>query len=546
MKLSKHLLQKELQQNMVIYLIPFLCLGIIWVLNAILTNWLEPKWAQILAGAIPLALAGAYGLQAFDLEENNQTKDFLLTRPLSIAQIISSKYLCGLILLLPLAYLWSFALTPQVVRFPSLTNFSSFFFVGLLILTWLIYTTSFTVGLYIKGSLKLLGALLLIPFIATWFGVSWFQGIAWLIINFSAPHETVRSLLLFVLITASLIIFLTTLANFLSSQKLQTLPLTFSKKTLIYLILSICLPLFLSIINQISHPAIRPFTSLMTTIFGNESWFLASEGSAQPNGDLYLFRNQLGQLGLGKLFQKPQLIYQGVKTKNNEITELHWSLDGKCFSFNENGQVKVYSLTTKKATPLAPGKMGLWSNNSQQLLLVKELSSQTVQSNYGVIQQQHLSLNISEPPYQTLSPPKWELQTASIALGWDDKRTQLLAIDHSWQLKLLNLNNVPVRSLSLNKPETPETIILSQILPWPKSPHEFQLIIYSFDQATLKSKQRDFNLHLYRYTPPTTIKKWAMLNDLSYRDFILINDQQYLAQTSLGIYWRYNLPKEAR
>ncbi len=543
MKISKHLLQKELKQNIVIYLFPFLCLGIIVICNKVLNGWLDPKWAQILAGAIPLSLAGAYGLQAFDLEENNQTKDFLLTKPLSISQIIQSKYFSGLLFLLPAVYFWSLTLTPKVVRFPILSDFSSFFFSGLLILTWLVYTTSFTVGLYIKGPLKLLGALLTIPFVASWFGLAWFQAIAWLLINFSAPPQRTEGLLLLILITSILIIFFSNLAHFLNTQRLQTFKIQFTKRTLVDLSLLFILPLFFTIINQASRPAIRPFNSIMTTIFSNENWFLASEGSKQPHGELYLFRNQSGQLGLGKLSQKPQLIYPGIKTKNNTITELHWAPDGKSFTFNENGQVKIYSLRTKKTTTLNNGKMGLWADDSKQLLLIQEVTSQAVKTSAGVIRQQNLALTLINPPYQQIPSPKWQIQSGSLSLGWDALHFELLAIDHSWQLKLLNLSTHQIKELPLSQPATPEQIILTQILPWPQSTDEFQLLIYSFDQATLKSKQHDYNLHLYRYTPPATIKKWAVINDLSYRDFILKNDQEYLAQTSQGIYWHYRLPK---
>ena len=85
------LLKKEFRQNYLIYIIPIVIWFGLYLVKFQQMGLITATWQNILAIAVPIALAISYGLQSFDLEENGQTRDFLLTRPLAVSEIIHAK-----------------------------------------------------------------------------------------------------------------------------------------------------------------------------------------------------------------------------------------------------------------------------------------------------------------------------------------------------------------------------------------------------------------------------------------------------------------------
>ena len=133
------LFSKEFRQNLIIYLVPYFCLLLFYFLRISQTNLIANNWINILVLTVPVALAGAYGLQAFDMEEDGQTRDFLLTKPLSVKQIINAKFIIGLTVLIPITCLWILVLSPSRITWPDPTDFHNLWFFSFLLFTSIIY-----------------------------------------------------------------------------------------------------------------------------------------------------------------------------------------------------------------------------------------------------------------------------------------------------------------------------------------------------------------------------------------------------------------------
>ncbi len=119
------LAQKEIRQNAVLFFLPVGLYLLLVAARFFPAVGLPQRYLDLLATALPAALAAAFGLQAFDAEENTQTKDFLLTKPVSSGEIVAAKYLVGLVLILGLFFAGEVFLLPEAVRPPSLADYST-------------------------------------------------------------------------------------------------------------------------------------------------------------------------------------------------------------------------------------------------------------------------------------------------------------------------------------------------------------------------------------------------------------------------------------
>lgn len=533
------LFQKELRQNGFIYLFPFILIITALTFQRFLSQLLSATWAKNFAIAIPVALAFSYALQAFDLEENSQTRDFLLTKPLAVSQIVKAKFFSGLVVLLPLTVLWLLALVPNLVQWPNLFNFNSFWFLAYLLFVIVVYSISFTIGAWVKGPKKLLAAIFASTLAIIWFFYGWLEFLTQLYLT-SFTNSTLISLMILIITFILLIILFKCLLVTIYSKLLNHSLLELSHRFKTYLPL-LFFPLIFYFANSFHIPEIRPFNSLFACLNGSEEPFFAVDITKQPQGNLYALTDIRGRLGLARRGETPEIIYQGEKD-DNLLSKLIWSPDGAKIAFNENGVIKVLSLSQKEPNSLINGNIAFWSSDSKVILVAAKIDSTHAPAAEYQVPFNHYRLSYILPDSQASYDLEGTLSFPGSSMFWHSSLNTILAVTDSWEIAVMNLNNGKVEMVKIPPPQKPGPIFLTKIAP--SGINSYRVAIFT-DLKVSRTDKKVFryNLLLYDFSFDKKPILISSLRDLKFQDLLINAEEgQVWGSNSFGAYRKINLP----
>lgn len=530
------LVKKELRQNAVLFLVPAAVLLLVLLARAFGGQVLHGQWLDMAAKAVPIALAVAYGLQAFDLEENGRTRDFLLTKPVTSGQVVAAKYLCGFLVLLPLAFLWVLGLTPEAVEAPTFSDYSSFWLYLYLLLLTVVYSACFYTGVVVKGPKKLLFGTVCGVLAAGWFCWGFFGLLAtiWYCLGQAAAVWAWLTVLFGFLSLVFLAVFLIRV----SSWSLTNTPLkSAGKSVLVYTAVLCLLPFTAYMATTLTKPAIRPFASLFSTFFGQEEWFAAVEAAKQPGGELYAFADAHGRLGVGCKGQKPKVVYES-KNKESTLNSLAWSPDGRRLTFCEDGLIKMYEPASDKGEPISIyyGDIALWSTDPDHLLVLKADASSARRGEVYLV----------DLAKRTISPPLGTLNDLGLALGWDAATSQLLVLYRDWRLNLITVDTGETHTIALAPPPGPVATPTDGYIFTPGAAGAlYRVAVYTSGRDSVKGRRR-FNIYFYDVNPRQQIvARVGVLRGVSYEKLVADpSSREMLGHVGQGIYRIVPAPKE--
>jgi ABC-type transport system involved in multi-copper enzyme maturation permease subunit len=514
------LFKKEFKQNAVIFIAPYLFLLLIIILNHQNAAWLSTQWAELLTVSLPLAMAGAYGLQAFDLEENGRTKDFLITKPLTLRQIVWAKYASGLLVLLPITVLWIAALLPQSLVAPTLDNVNSFWLTLFLMVIVIWYSASFLSGILIKGPLKLLAGIGIGIIAIGWAGLVWCAALTAL---FYAQGDRFPRLALTLTYLFSLLVIWLLLKIFVGltfqilkntlSFKNNLKPISFTITTLILL------PLLLWINNTMNRPAICAFDSLAHSIASAEAWFSGLEGARQPSGKLAALTDARGRLGVAGPYQKPEVVYVSTDFAAKPLQNIAWSPNGRMIAFSDHDQLKLYSLTTKKTTDLGSGAFALWSRDSRQMMIGRVTPDATTSNPMAATSLRRINLSRLNPSTGATSFVG-EVRSNELTMAWDSQHNLLFSVNYDGILTILNLTTGKFEQTGLLPAHLQETVFFCKsLVPAPPS-QTFAFIVCSFPQSQT-GQGKTYTIRWFDLNPQTKkISLAGALKNCAYKDLI--------------------------
>ena len=231
----------------------------------------------------------------------------------------------------------------------------------------------------------------------------------------------------------------------------------------LYLLL-LLVPLGINIVNHFNSPEIRPFKSFLACLNGSEEPFFAVDICKQPQSDLYALTDVRGRLAVAKRGETPTVIYQGEKDDGNLLSKLLWSPNGAKILFNENGGIKVLSMSQKDPVLLADGALAFWSADSEVLLVAaKTTPAQGI--NYSV-PFNHYRLSYVSTATKEVHELSGNLSFPGSSMFWHSGLNVLLAVTDLWQIAFMNLNNGQVEMINLPPPSVePGPIFLTKIAP---------------------------------------------------------------------------------
>ncbi|MGE5598718.1 MAG: hypothetical protein ACM3XS_05005, partial [Bacteroidota bacterium] len=332
---SLPLVRKELRQNALVYLAP----AVFWLpliylrLQGALRDL--PAWLDsVVVLAVPLTLAVAFGLQAFDIEVDRQTRDFLLVKPLSARRIAAEKYLLGLVVLFGWIFLFLWVYDPSYLEWPKPLPVSTWL-AGLSFL-WAVvaYGLSFYVGLAVPGPKKLLAAA-----VAGALGICWafFAWSSWNTFFMHRPalaiNPGLRQDLFFAAGLAVLFVSIGACKQaavwFLRGRprlRLGRPPLLYPVLALVFLAVGL-------ILNLYPAPPLRAAGFLGLELFNLEPSFWCASGAWRPGAMELAVAGPDGALGLARLGRKPRVILARGTGENKPLEDLAWSPDGRYLAY---------------------------------------------------------------------------------------------------------------------------------------------------------------------------------------------------------------------
>lgn len=364
------LASKELRQNSLVYLVPLPFLLLLLLLRqggglADPPAWLEP----VFLFAVPLALAVAYGLQAFDVEIERQTRDFLLTKPLSIRRIVGVKFLPGLVFLVLWTLLLNMAVNASFLEWPRVLPVSTWLAGLVLAGSILTYGGAFFCGILVEGPKKLMAASLAGAAAIVWFFAAWSSLVTYLLQepSFFPRHPLLLRgafyLAAFVPLAAGLGLELCATAWFLRGR-----PSLWKCRSLAGLALCVLLLPALALgLNFGANPPLRAARFLGLELFGLDLPFWAAGGAFGPDGATLVVTGPGNTLGLAALHGKPSPIYAG-KPGRRTLEDLAWSPDGRYIAFEEDGVIRVLKPNGGRPVAVGKGSAPCWSKDGKVLV----------------------------------------------------------------------------------------------------------------------------------------------------------------------------------
>ena len=431
------LLQKEVRQNALVYSLPLpFALGL--CLFRLYSGTALPSWClPLFSFAVPLALAIAYGLQAFDVEEDGRTRDFLLAKPLSPRRIAAEKFCIGLFVLL----LWTLAFAwlgnPGLFVRPRPLPVSSWVWPMLLSSVSLAYAASFFCGLLVKGAKKILAAAFLSAAVLGWAFFAWSAWAALLLHAFPlAGHPALLGALL---ITGGLILCLCFLGLAINGAVwlLQQRPALRQDHPLIVLLLLTAVLSAAALTADLTvQPPIRASYFAGLELFGADRPFWATEGAWRPDGGVMALACSDGGLGLARPGHKPLRIYQ--RNKNSPPpTDLAWSPDGRKIAFSQSGWVRYIDLEAGEFYQVGRGGNPCWAADGGSFLFSREEAApRRVKTESGTITLHQIDLfrtdvgskRVTPQPGLTSPNPYW---------SWDSDTDTFYLLDPAGNLRIL-------------------------------------------------------------------------------------------------------------
>lgn len=490
------LFKKEWMQNRFLYMFPLPFAFLLVSLRISGHLALIPSWVfDIMAFAVPLILAIAYGLQGFDVEEDAQTRDFLLVKPLTVWRIVIEKFFAGLVILLFWTCLFAFTTYPKVWTWPIYNEVASWIGFLLVVTVLLTYGASFLGGLWVKGPKKLLaaGGLSILSFII-FFGT--LSSIATLLWHTRGLHPTISSMVFF--ITGLLIFgFLLCCIGFTMVWILRQRPQLQEDKPFLCILALVCLlPITSVSANLLQRPVLRIAYFAGLEIFGLDEPFWVEDGAWQSESRAVAVVGANNTLGFAQIGSKPYILYRG-HSEQNPISDLAWSPDGNYLAFRDGDQLLVWTKELKEPINLLEGSSPCWSRDSQSLVFVKNITQIQVQTPKGPINLQRLELykadfkrNIAEP-YQTLEIP-------SNTWSWDSISNRFYTFLSDGHLIAMGHEKPLIFQIPELNPE--EFIFMGRILPDFEN-NSLMLLTYSTDTSNLNDNPNysKVNLRLYRF-----------------------------------------------
>lgn len=512
-----NLVKKEFKQNALIFIIPYLILIAIIILNLRNGDWLNPNWSEIFTICLPFAMAGAYGLQAFDLEVFGQTKDFLLTKPLTINNIVWSKFFCGLAVWFPFTFIWVALIYPQSFIKPDLNNINSFWLTSFIMMVLTLYAASFLTGILVKGPIKLLVAILIGGVALGWTLFAWSEFLT-LIFYLQIERFQLLALILYYLFIIFLSILIVRIMVSIVFGVFKNIEVSTNlKQVLLPVLILIILPLLIIPFNYYNRPVISSFDNLLASIFKPNDWFIAWKGVNQPSGDLFAFSDDQGRLAIGKPYQKLEVVYTSNSDGEESLNNLCWSPNGKYIAFSDNQRIKIYMFNNKKTIDFTDGDIPFWSYDSKEIMVGKILDSQTLMSELGEVQKQLINLRIYDP-YTGVGRIIGDITTTGFSLGWDSRNNNLLTVDISGVLKVINLTGT-VEDFDLFNNNEREVVFSSEMF-YADSTGKLKIVVYSVNRQVDK-KNVKYNVRWYDYITDTKeIKLTGVLRNIAYQDVI--------------------------
>lgn len=446
--------KKELRQNSLFYLfpLPFIIALAFLKLTGAATglSWLVPVFSV----AIPFTLAVAYGLQAFDIEEDKQTRDFLLAKPLSIWRIVLEKYLIGIMVL----FFWNslfWWLTPSdLFQFPqteSVGSWSGWLIIAGVLLT---YSCSFLTGLGVHGPKKLLAVLLTAPLTLAWAFLSWSSWTTILLHNFTlrqTPGLTPALVLIFALAVCSSLVFVMISA---AAWLLQQRPSFREHRGLTAAIFPPIILLLTGLLLNITVATpLRTSSLIGLELFGLEkSAFWALEGDWNPKNNLLAVSGPNYRIGLADPGQKPEVLYQSNSKNQGIIHAPTWSPNGNYLAFEEEGKIYVLNAHEKSAPIwIGDGTNPCWDHLGNALLFLSaESHAKQIQTEYGPLLIFH-QLYYRADLKTSMVRPHLEFDAEGNHWTWDDTKDTIWYVSPAGKLISANLNGVSSHPI-LNTP----------------------------------------------------------------------------------------------
>lgn len=530
------LISKEFRQNIVLYIFPFLIAFIVFILAQKNHHLIPESFAIKLAIAISVAIALAYGIQSFDLEEKGQTRDFLIVKPISVRQIIGIKYLTGFGMCFSGGLIWLLVLAPRIIQWPSLVDLRGFMFLAIILLELIVYTISFLFGALIKGPVKIIGAFFGASITVLVFFGFWLELIKFL--TWENVQELWSYILLFILTTIEIVI-LYQIISHLTQINLQNQSFPARKKTLIILLSAfLVFPITFWGINSINPPVITPYTPL-SMLLSNDTAFIAYQGAKSPVKNLYAVVDYSGRLGLLESGKTPVAVFQSPSKLKNPFQDIIWSPDGSKIAFNDNKNIYVFSVSDKKLIVSFTGKYAMWSRDSDRLLIGSVVGSNLLNTPQGKLKQNIIQLSLADFKLKTVLN-MGQLKSIGLGFCWDSANQTILSIDPFWRFSLINLKNGSVQFLNLPKKGKEKMgIFLVRIVPPSKNKTDALCQVFSTNQ------KHDYNIDLYRFSLINhSIIHQSSLKKVTYSDFFPISQgTEALYSNVPGVYHNIKLPK---
>ncbi|MGQ9778995.1 MAG: hypothetical protein ACUVRM_03830 [Bacillota bacterium] len=491
MRISLPLLNKEIRQNALVYFLlplPF------WLgsFSLRLVGHLSLRLSQLICLVAPFTLALAYGLQAFDIEEDAQTRDFLLVKPLSVGEIIWHKFLLGLGMLIFWLILFLLALRPDFAMFPQPLQVASWMAFLITFGAVVSYGTCFFFGLFVHGTRKLLAAACGTVLGFIWAFFTWSGLFTFFVHRISSPLILGMVFYLSSLFVISVLVglYLSLTAWFLRGSP----PLARFRSFLLSLVAILTLPTLALSLNFLLAPPLRVANFLGLELFGADPAFWVIDGAWRPGGEELAVVGPANSLALARPGKKPQRIYQGKPLPGHVLQDLAWSPDGRNLAFVEEGEVCVLALGSNKPLHIGPGSAPCWDHTGHGLLLAREVAPpRRVRTPEGAMVLYTYDLFYADLVNKTLRP-YLQLVTPNAKWTWEARKDLFLTVDsfgriYGWNRE--GTRTVPLPGFELKR----GGIFWHKFYPIPGRKEEYLLALL----VLTGEKKEEYNAYFYRF-----------------------------------------------
>ena len=443
MESSILLIKNEFSHNFLSFILPipiYLCL-----LGYILLTGQKPvnigvngTWIFITFGIL---LAMIYGLQCFSGDSDKKTLDFILTRPVSIPNIVLIKYFSGLSVLGIWIYLFWQSIMLDLSQLPLPKGIGPEWIILLILI---VYSMSMFSGLLAKGLERFFVVIVLTGAMSYLSYFLWSKLFYLITANYywyDIPPYQMKFITTYFPLFLTLVSLITAITATIWQLRSRIPVWRFNlAKTTIFLWLLTSIIVFLT--EYLLAPPLWPISNAK---FGD--WH-SSKGIVivNPVESQYEFRrirqgeNVQFQLKLSKLGRKPKTIYAGIN-----LAHPRFSPDGKSILFSEQNILKIINTKNKKIKQLGPGYFGTWSADGTKLIYAKTIGKKGLSSLF--------IRDLKTGTKKIVTPHHYELAD----IIWDSQKKQLYLIGFATNIKRLDLSTGKIFEYSYQKEEKPSS-----------------------------------------------------------------------------------------